>query len=137
MKYRIEHETKSRIRIRMYTGPITPAQEEILRYAFSNIRGVKEVVIYRQTGGCALIYHGDRQALLGRLDAFNYENVQILAKKAEPQISAEEMRLRKLSPELKRKLRLRILAESIADAALPLPVAMAYHAYQLITLKDI
>jgi hypothetical protein len=52
-------------------------------------------------------------------------------------ISAEEMRKRKLDPELKRKLRMRILGETIADAILPLPVQLAYHAYQMVTLKKI
>jgi ATP-dependent exoDNAse (exonuclease V) beta subunit len=51
--------------------------------------------------------------------------------------AAEEMRNRKLDPELKRKLRMRILGETIADTVLPLPVQLAYHAYQMVTLKEL
>ena len=51
-------------------------------------------------------------------------------------ISAEEMKKRKLDPELKRKLRMRILGETIADTVLPFPVQLAYHAYQMVTLKE-
>jgi hypothetical protein len=47
------------------------------------------------------------------------------------------MRKRKLDPELKRKLRMRILGETIADTVLPLPVQLAYHAYQMVTLKEL
>ena len=46
------------------------------------------------------------------------------------------MKKRKLDPELKRKLRMRILGETIADTVLPLPVQLAYHAYQMVTLKE-
>ena len=99
MYYRIEAETKHRIRIRIGSRKLSDEQAKILKYAF----------------------------------------VQMMAEKEEEnaRISAEEMRNRKLDPELKRKLRMRILGETIADTVLPLPVQLAYHAYQMVTLKEL
>ena len=50
--------------------------------------------------------------------------------------SADEMKSRKLDPALKRRLRMRILAESVADTVLPMPVQIGYHIYQMITLQE-
>ena len=47
------------------------------------------------------------------------------------------MERRHLTPELKRKLRTRILIECAADVFLPMPVQVAYHVYQLLTLKEL
>ena len=90
------------------------------------------------SAGCAITFTGDRREIIRRLNCFNFDNVQMMAKKEEEhaRISAEEMRKRKLDPELKRKLRMRILGEAIADTVLPLPVQLAYHAYQMVTLKE-
>ena len=139
MKYHIETESKNRIRIRINTRKLTEEQSKILRYAFSRAPGVTGVTIFKATAGCAITYTGDRSEIIRRLDYFNWDNVQMMAEKKDEEnarISAEEMRKRKLDPELKRKLRKRILSEAIADTVLPLPVQLAYHAYQMVTLKE-
>ena len=41
------------------------------------------------------------------------------------------------TPELKKKLRTRMLLEMAADIVLPVPLQMGYHVYQMITLRDI
>ena len=140
MDYRIEAETDHRIRIRIGTRKLTEEQSKILNYAISNAPGVTGVTIYKATAGCAITFTGDRREIIRRLNSFNLNNVQMMAEKKDKEnamISAEEMRKRKLDPELKRKLRMRILGETIADAVLPLPVQLAYHAYQMVTLKKI
>lgn len=142
MKYRIEHESHSRMRIRLYTGALSDAQTKVIEYAFSAISGVKAVTVYPPTSGVAIQYSGNeeaRNAILERLDRFRFENVELFAKEMEenPQIDEEEVRERKLSPELKRKLRTRIVIEAAADALLPMPVQLAYHAYQFIWLKNV
>jgi hypothetical protein len=139
MKYRIEAETKHRIRIRISIRKLTEEQAKILKYAFSRAPGVTSVTIYKPTAGCAITYTGDRLEIIRRLNAFNFENVQMMAEKKDEEnarISADEMKKRKLDPELKHKLRMRILGETIADTILPLPVQLAYHAYQMVTLKE-
>ena len=139
MYYRIEAETKHRIRIRIGSRKLSDEQAKILKYAFSCAPGVTDVTVYKASAGCAITYTGDRSEIIRRLDSFNWDNVQMMAEKKDEEnarISAEEMRNRKLDPELKRKLRMRILGETIADTVLPLPVQLAYHAYQMVTLKE-
>ncbi len=136
-KYRIEADAGHRIRIRLCVSRLTEEQAEILRCVFSGSSGVKKVTVYRNTAGCALEYSCSREAILAKLDQFRFENVRMMAEKEEMRISAEEMKNRKLAPALKRKLRLRILAETAADIALPMPVQLLYHTWQLITLKDL
>ena len=139
MQYRIESETKNRIRIRLYSRKLTDEQAGILEYAFSNAPGVTKVTLYPATAGCAITYSGDRTQIIRRLDAFRFENVRMMAQKEESKaaISMNEMKDRKLDPALKRRLRMRVLGETIADAVLPLPVQLAYHAYQMVTLRDL
>ena len=139
MQYTIEAETNHRIRIRLGSRKLTEEQAKILKYAFSGIPGVTGVAIYRASAGCALYFDCDRAEIIRRLDAFRLDNVRMMAQKEEEAktISAAEMRSRKLDPALKRKLRMRILGETVADALLPLPVQLAFHAYQMITLKEL
>ena len=137
MKYHIESETAHRIRVRLSSRKLTTEQAQILEYAFKGIAGVKKVTVYRATGGCALTFDCDRKEILRRLDSFRFENVEMLATKEAERISREEMRARKLEPELKRKLRMRILAETAADIVMPMPVQIGYHVWQMVTLRDL
>ena len=95
MRYRILNESQKRIRFHIYSGRIDEAQEEILRYAFSAIPGVEKVTVYRATGDCALEYAGCREDIISRLDAFQYQNVEIFSDGPESCINAEEMAKRK------------------------------------------
>lgn len=140
MNYTIASESRHRIRVNISSRKITQEQAKILQYAFSGIPGVTKVTVYRATGDCAIMYDCDRTDIIRRLNKFNFGNVQMLAEKedaAKAKISSDEMKRRKLDPELKRKLRLRIMGEALADAVLPLPVQLAYHAYQMVTLKEL
>ena len=137
MNYRIETENPSRIRIRIQAATLTKEQAEILKFALSAAPGVRNVTVYRATAGCAIEYRGERSEIIRRLDAFRFENVKMMAQKEETAITASEMKNRKLDPALKRRLRLRILAETVADTVLPLPVQLAYHAYQMVTLREL
>ena len=137
MKYRIECQTRHRIRIRLFTTRLSAEEAKILEYAFSGIPGVRSVTVYRASAGCALEYDCSRDEILRRLDRFRFENVEMLAKEEDSRINAEEMRARKLDPKLKRRLRTRILLETVADLALPAPVQIGYHAWQMLTLKNL
>ena len=137
MKYRIESENRTRIRIRLFTGKLSPEQAEILEYAFSAMEGVDRVTVYRETGGCALFFHCPKEEIIKRLDAFRFENVQMMAREELTRISASEMKNRKLDPALKRRLRMHILAETVFDIAMPMPLQVGYHIYQMITLKQV
>ncbi len=137
MNYHIEARSKRRIRIRLKRAILTEEEAQILEYAFSGMPGVTKVTVYRATGGCALEYSCEADAILRKLDQFRFENVDLLAREEEQRISVSEMKSRKLDEQLKTKLRLRILAETAADIALPMPVQIGYHLWQLITLKKL
>ena len=133
MYYRIEAETKHRIRIRIGSRKLSDEQAKILKYAFSCAPGVTGVTVYKASAGCAITYTGDRFEIIRRLNSFNFENVQMMAEKEEEnaRISAEEMRNRKLDPELKRKLRcaacLPCLSDGDAQRAVSARVTKVHH----------
>lgn len=137
MKYQIRHESNHRIRVDLLQGSLTDSQADVLRYALSHIKGVTNVEIFRATGNVALTYQGDRQLVLDKLTSLDFANVTMFAKDLDNRIDTAELRERKLDPELKAKLRARILVETAADIFLPMPLQVAYHVYQLITLKGL
>ncbi|MBQ9063375.1 MAG: hypothetical protein IJ121_11235 [Eubacterium sp.] len=137
MRYSIQFETDSYMRIRLACGKISDAEEEILEFAISQMKPVKHVKFHPATGGIAITYEKDRDLILEKLSALQYQNVEMFAGKLEKRIDLEEVERRKLSPALKRKMRRRMLLETVADIALPMPVQVGYHVYQLVTLKGL
>ena len=75
--------------------------------------------------------------ILKKLRNLQFHNVKMFAEEIEESISTEELSRRKLSPELKRKLRCKVIAEAAADMLLPAPIQLGYHMYQLVTLKNL
>ncbi len=138
MNYHIEHTSNHRLRIRVPDSALTDASQEVLAYALESIPGVSKVVFYTATGGIGIRYDGALSEVTDRLDRLRFDNVEMMAREIERQesIGVEELRERKLSPKLKRKLRTRIALESAADLLLPAPIQMGYHLYQLITLRE-
>lgn len=137
MNYVIEHENRHRLRLRSLAGGFSAQESEVLQFALSQMKGVKDVSVYRATGGIALTYEGDRNYIISRLDSLQYKNVTLFAETLENKISKEELLERKLDSKAKRSLRKRILVEAAADLILPAPVQLGYHVYQLITLKEL
>ena len=137
MNYHIEAQSRRRIRVRLRSSKLSAEEARILKYAFSGMPGVTKVTVYRATGGCALEYNCKAEDILRKLDRFRFENVDMMARKEEQRISVAEMKNRKLDDQLKTKLRLRILTEMAADIALPLPVQVGYHLWQMVTLKNL
>lgn len=136
MRYEIAAKSRHRIRVRLDVPRLSEEQADILEEVFSDTAGVTGVTVYRATGGLALGYDCPCEEILRKLDAFRFENVVMMAAKLSPYISADEMKERKLDPRLKRKLRMRILAESVFDLAMPMPVQLGYHAWQMVTLRE-
>ena len=137
MRYRIENETGKHLRIRLLSGKISNSEAEVLQYALLSSKVISEATVFRATGGVALPYTCGRDEILGRLERFQFANVERFAEDMEAGIGLEEVQRRKLTPELKRKLRTRMLIEMAADVVMPMHVQLAYHAYQLVTLRDI
>ena len=137
MKFVIQHQTSSYMRLRLNGGRFTRTEAEVLEYALSNLKGVSGVRLYPASGGIAFSYKGDREIILKKLRNLHFHNVKMFAEEIEESISTEELSRRKLSPELKRKLRCKVIAEAAADMLLPAPVQLGYHMYQLVTLKNL
>ena len=137
MKFVIQHQTSSYMRLRLNVGRFTRTEAEVLEYALSNLKGVSGVRLYPASGGIALSYKGDREIILKKLRNLQFHNVKMFAEEIEESISTEELSRRKLSPELKRKLRCKVIAEAAADMLLPAPIQLGYHMYQLVTLKNL
>ena len=137
MKFVIQHQTSSYMRLRLNGGRFTRTEAEVLEYALSNLKGVSGVRLYPASGGIAFSYKGDREVILKKLRNLHFHNVKLFAEEIEESISTEELSRRKLSPELKRKLRCKVIAEAAADMLLPAPIQLGYHMYQLVTLKNL
>lgn len=137
MKYLIRHESNHRVRVDLLQGRLTDSQADVLQYALSHIKGVTNVEIFKATGNVALTYRGDRQPVLDKLGSLDFSNVTMFAKDLDNRINTAELRERRLDPELKARLRARILLETAADIFLPMPLQVGYHVYQLITLKGL
>ena len=137
MKFVIEHQTSSYMRLRLCCGRFTKAEAEVLDYALSNLKGVSGVRLYPASGGIAFSYKGDRETVLKKLRNLQFHNVKMFAEEIEESISSEELSRRKLSPEVKNRLRRKVLIETVADLLMPVPLQVGYHAYQLITLRNL
>ena len=137
MKFVIQHQTSSYMRLRLCGGRFSGTEAEVLEYALSNLKGVSGVRLYPASGGIAFSYKGDRDTILKKLRNLQFHNVKIFAEELEESIGKEELARRKLSPELKRKLRCKVIAEAAADMLLPAPVQLGFHVYQLVTLKNL
>jgi hypothetical protein len=61
----------------------------------------------------------------------------MFAEKIDDTISSEELSRRKLSPEVKARMRRKVIVEAAADILMPMPVQVGYHLYQLVTLRDL
>lgn len=137
MLFFLKHETAHRIRLSLPFCPIRPAQEEVLRYALESMPEIQRVTFYPAVGDMAITYSFGRERILKKLTAFQESNVTLLAEDLESRITMSEVKRRKLDPDVKTALRTRVVLETAADMLLPIPLQLAYHAYQLITLRDI
>ena len=161
MKFTVEHETSSSMRIRMAGDKPSKRTGDAICAILSRTAGIHKVRIYPATKGLMIRHSLSRDALIGILEELDPETIreakqelkeerqellQRLQRIQDPhlleealrnhKVDAKELSTRKLDPALKRKMRMRILAEAGADLLLPAPVQIVYHAWQLVTLKS-
>ena len=77
MKFVIQHQTPSYMRLRLCSGRFTKAEAEVLDYALSNLKGVSGVRLYPASGGIAFSYKGDREVILKKLRNLQFHNVKM------------------------------------------------------------
>ena len=142
MKFEIKSELDNRIRIRVADGRLDYIYDQRLSYAIRQIKGVREVKVYRRTGGAAITFDLSvisKDELISALEALDYRAVWVPDDEFvdESKISLEEIKERRLTKGAKTKLREKIILETAADLFLPMPLQVGYHVYQLITLRDL
>lgn len=137
MHIKIEHETKSRIRVSSANGPFSDMDEEKIHYVLDQIEGTDEVEVYNATGGIAVKFHADRDTILDTLRGLRLSEVNIPADYIDTHdvVRMNEIQRRHLGPKVKAKMRGKIVAEMIFDLVAPTPVQVGYHLYQLVTLR--
>ncbi len=142
MNFIIKSELDNRIRIRVEGGKLDYVYDQRISYAIRQIDGVKDVQVYRRTGGVAITFDSQlisKNKLIKALNKLDYKTVWVPEDEFvdESKISLKELRERKLSQEAKNRLRAKILVETAADLFLPTPLQVGYHVYQLVTLKSL
>ncbi len=139
MNYKIEHETSSRLRIRVMKKQLSVSDEEKIHYVLDQIPGVKEILVYNATSGVAIFYEGCRQELLDALQEMKLEDVKVPADYIDTHdvVRMDELKKRHLGPKVKMRMRGKILAEMAFDLVAPTPIQVGYHLYQIVTLKNI
>ena len=135
MEYQIMHATRQSIRVRFCRQRWTKTEAEALRRALSAVAGIEKVKVYPAAGGVYL-EHTSREAALAALAAVDAETLAADPYADDGCITPEEWAARKLHPTLKRRMQGEILVEAAADLFLPAPAQFAFHAYQLLKLKD-
>ena len=161
MHYTVEHRTTNSIRIHL-PKTIGDDRTEAAAALLRKTAGIKKVTRYRATHGLRIDHelpdatlekllkelngetlrmaeeevHEEREALLERLRHIEDPHILEAALQGH-RVDFRELSARKLDPALKRRMRLRILGEAAADLLLPAPVQVAYHAWQIVTLKSL
>ena len=142
MKFTIKNELENRIRIRLKDGKLDYVKDQRLSYAIRKIKGVKEVRVYRRTGGVAISFDSkvlSKDKLISALEKIKLKKIWVPENEFvdESKISLEEIKERRLTPEAKRRIRGKIALETMADILLPMPLQVGYHFFQLVTLKSL
>ena len=125
MEYIIMHETSKYMRLRLRKGHITASQAEILRYVLEGQQGVSGIRIYPASGSISFFCEKERGKILYKLKRLQFHNVEMFARELDNRISTEELSRRKL------------MIETVADLLMPVPLQVGYHAYQLVTLRNL
>lgn len=75
MKFRIEHEIKTRMRIHLYQKKMTCEEADLIQYYLLNQSFIRAVKIYERTQDVVIFYDGDRNALIRAVQCFQYAKV--------------------------------------------------------------
>ncbi len=140
--YTVMHEGRGNMRVRLHMKKIEAWQSDLIKFDLKTVPGVSDVVIYESTAGVSIRYTCPRQAVINKLNSLDPASLITVRefldenRDNEEKLGLDEFRKRKLDADLKKRMRIRMVTEAAADMILPEPVQLAYHLYQLITLKN-
>lgn len=77
MKFVIKHEIRGRMRIHLMQYRMSYAQADTLLYFLQNDAQVTKAKVYERTQDAVIFYTGSRRELIGKLQHFRYEYVEV------------------------------------------------------------
>lgn len=77
MKFKVEHEIKGRMRVRIFQKKMTFEEADILQYYLDGLPFVTAVKVYERTCSVAVSFTGSRKQVVDALCKFRYENVAV------------------------------------------------------------
>ena len=120
MKFRIEHEARSMLRLRAIQSRMTMEQADLLDESIRRLPGVEAVTVHERTCGVIIRYTGDRAGLIHALALFSYE-------KARQDIQLLSHSSRALNREYKEKIVFHIIRRYLKRLYLPAPIRHIIH----------
>ena len=120
MKFRIEHEARSMLRLRAIQSRMTMEQADLLDESIRRLPGVEAVTVHERTCGVIIRYTGNRAVLIHALSLFSYE-------KARQDIQLLSHSSRALNREYKEKIVFHIIRRYLKRLYLPAPIRHIIH----------
>ena len=120
MKFRIEHEARSMLRLRAIQPRMTMEQADLLDEFIRRLPGVEAVTVHERTCGVIIRYTGNRAVLIHALSLFSYE-------KARQDIQLLSHSSRALNREYKEKIVFHIIRRYLKRLYLPAPIRHIIH----------
>ena len=120
MKFRIEHEARSMLRLRAIQPRMTMEQADLLDESIRRLPGVEAVTVHERTCGVIIRYTGNRAVLIHALSLFSYE-------KARQDIQLLSHSSRALNREYKEKIVFHIIRRYLKRLYLPAPIRHIIH----------
>ena len=120
MKFRIEHEARSMLRLRAIQPRMTMEQADLLDESIRRLPGVEAVTVHERTCGVIIRYTGSRAVLIHALSLFSYE-------KARQDIQLLSHSSRALNREYKEKIVFHIIRRYLKRLYLPAPIRHIIH----------
>ena len=120
MKFRIEHEARSMLRLRAIQSRMTMEQADLLDESIRRLPGVEAVTVHERTCGVIIRYTGNRAVLIHALSLFSYE-------KARQDIQLLSHSSRALNREYKEKIVFHIIRRYLKRLYLPAPIRHVIH----------
>ncbi len=115
MKFVIKHEIRGRMRIHLMQYRMSYAQADTLLYFLQNDAQVTKAKVYERTQDAVIFYTGSRRQLIGKLQHFRYEYVEV------PDGVIENSN-RQMNAEYQEKMVEKVILRYASKALLPYPV---------------
>lgn len=77
MRFKIKHEIKGRMRVRILQNKMSFKEADILQYYLMEQEGICSVKIYERNCDVTICYQGEREKVLAKLQAFSYDTAVV------------------------------------------------------------